>query len=646
MKFCIPLDIYVDPGSAKIIELGTKLYPFKSLMLAFVEILNFHSHTDRNITVYVKESTTLYANQDSLYSINLDSVIIQTYSSGLTNARSSSIIFTDTGVNIFSKKTRFNLISNGDLELSNVLQNNSLTELEKTQVKFKNSGFVTNRWSFSITGFNIYTNFSSSSSNFMLVRPVHLQSKTLTLTDLRIEVSGYLLDTTDPLNLNASNLSIDYYLLKHGFYILSSWDYDGAHLNTTVAFDNITVTNSQSRTLALDNSFIFVAGPSDFVISNSHIDVYATTATPFPPIQFNTITSCNPEDEETQEIVIKNTTFVLNMDGNLDRYSQISMNVGTSYSRKVSISLEANTFLNFSSNLVPIVAIYGNSGLDIFISTLELDSYEFSEYALQFVRANKLTLHDISFRNITRFKRSLVNIADANGVDISTMVIDGCEYQDSVSHNYIEVSSSQSTGYLNISGLYFGNADTTHRYVVYSPSTPSLKIADSVFENATIHEMMSLVYTGRINELAFDDVKFIKISNAVKEDTTTKMFETMSLDVGPSNVLSLSNIKISNSSTPFMELSRITNYENSTGKLVIDGFDYSDSYIDTEIDLLSFIKLELETQFSIELKNLKFSNLQFELEGNLLSFKQQLQRPLTITNLGKFTSTYFRGDKY
>ena len=48
---CRDFDYYVNPDSDSIIELGTIDHPYKKISYAFVEILNDHSHTDRNLTV-------------------------------------------------------------------------------------------------------------------------------------------------------------------------------------------------------------------------------------------------------------------------------------------------------------------------------------------------------------------------------------------------------------------------------------------------------------------------------------------------------------------------------------------------------------------------------------------------------------------
>ena len=60
-------NIYVDPTSSSIIELGTKSDPYKNLVLAFLDALNIFSHQNVTLNVYVKENTILPVTIGSMY---------------------------------------------------------------------------------------------------------------------------------------------------------------------------------------------------------------------------------------------------------------------------------------------------------------------------------------------------------------------------------------------------------------------------------------------------------------------------------------------------------------------------------------------------------------------------------------------------
>jgi len=70
---------YVDSSSDSVTELGTYDHPYKDLSSVFVELFNFHSHSDRSIIIKVHEDTTNYIMQGT-YILNITNVLIESYS--------------------------------------------------------------------------------------------------------------------------------------------------------------------------------------------------------------------------------------------------------------------------------------------------------------------------------------------------------------------------------------------------------------------------------------------------------------------------------------------------------------------------------------------------------------------------------------
>ena len=64
-------NIYINPQSTSMIELGTIKYPFKFSKSAFSEVLNQYSHSNNNILIYIKENTELKITKDMAYSKTL-----------------------------------------------------------------------------------------------------------------------------------------------------------------------------------------------------------------------------------------------------------------------------------------------------------------------------------------------------------------------------------------------------------------------------------------------------------------------------------------------------------------------------------------------------------------------------------------------
>ena len=115
---------YVNPNSQEIIELGTKAYPYKNIGLPFVEILNYHSHSNNSINIYVMENTDNYMLWNSNYIINITSVSVQSYSLISTSTQKyANIYIKNKDVSMFANKTIFWILKDNTLKLNDKINN-------------------------------------------------------------------------------------------------------------------------------------------------------------------------------------------------------------------------------------------------------------------------------------------------------------------------------------------------------------------------------------------------------------------------------------------------------------------------------------------------------------------------------------------
>ena len=112
----------MDSTSTEIIELGTKAYPYKNIGLPFVEILNYHAHSDHNVTVKVKEFTENQMLYQRNYIVNMTQVIVETYSeSGIGTPGYANITVMNKNVRLLSQKSVFNIMKHTTLLLNDSL---------------------------------------------------------------------------------------------------------------------------------------------------------------------------------------------------------------------------------------------------------------------------------------------------------------------------------------------------------------------------------------------------------------------------------------------------------------------------------------------------------------------------------------------
>ena len=210
---CRSFEYYVNPDSSSVVELGTREHPYKSLGYVFVELLNYHSHSNRNITVNIMEGTTNYLMIGNNYIVNITQVTIQPYSDNmLTEPGKASIVGLDNGVLEFTAGTSYNLLQSLELKVTEMIyDNNQITESEKTTLIVEKILVTVQRSNFTMHNMNLYSNYSDVYDDNYFIWGLYIQNRLISIHDLHVNISGIIFKTFDPLNMNIQNIDIDYY---------------------------------------------------------------------------------------------------------------------------------------------------------------------------------------------------------------------------------------------------------------------------------------------------------------------------------------------------------------------------------------------------------------------------------------------------
>ena len=637
IPICKSLDIYVDPKSTSIISLGTIDNPYKSLLLAFVEILNLHSHSNRTINVYIQTGTTLYVIPDSMYIINVSKVNILTYTSTSSSTVRPKIYSVLSGVTLISPKTLFNIISNTTLNLNPQITNPILTSKEQTDLKTAFVGFMIDRWDFTIDGVDFIANQTQTNKTFTWIKAVYEQSKSVTLRNMNLVIGGNMFDSFDPLNLYLQNLNIDYYKSSRGFYLLTQWNYTNASLLNEISISNISVSNSIDRTRAQINSFLYISGNANFTMSNSSIDLFGSDTESFPQVYFGSSTGWIPSDDIKQYLTIQNTVFTLNQISNNTRYIQIYSNIDSGYSRSVTISLSGLTFKGLTMNTSPVVNFYANTKSMVVLNNLAIINSTFTKDVIDVYNSGSVAINSFTFRNISEFGESMILASSVNNVDINGLTVDSWTLSSTDDYYYFKHVST--SGYTNITGLVFTNTDLKNRVAVYLSSVPSLTIKSSSITGSVIYPANSIIQTGTLSELNIDGFNFTQITSSVSGDNSNYLFSFDSFDLSKSTNFVMNKVMVSQSVLAVLSFSKVVNPSSLSKTFTISNFQYTNSSFSDKNNLITLTKLEQSINFSIMFTNITFSSVSFNVSGNLLNFQQQLSSFTTVSGLAVTNTT-------
>ena len=179
---------YIDSQSQSIIELGTKMHPFRFFKSALSEILNQYSHSNNSISVYVKENTELSITTNIAYLMNITSVSIKSYSNTSNSPKNANLIMSEQ-IQSQSIKTLFNILSNNNLQLDKVISQSQFNSNEVAIATQGNIIFSITRSNFSISNMTILSN---SVFDQVFINCASAEIKQINIRDIYFNASGHI----------------------------------------------------------------------------------------------------------------------------------------------------------------------------------------------------------------------------------------------------------------------------------------------------------------------------------------------------------------------------------------------------------------------------------------------------------------------
>ena len=334
---CRGFNYYVDPTSSSVVELGTKQFPYKSLALVFVELLNFHSNTNRTINVYLKENTTNYIDIDFNFVINMNTVNISPYSTTSSSPSKATILAGEANSpnqsNItayFSSSTTFNILSSSELrKTQQILSNSNLSVSEITSLSLIGKVISVDRSNFIVTNITITSEFDNINSNYVFFYAVYLQNRNFNFTNVDFRTSGVLFNSFDPLNLYMYNIDIDYTKNSQGIDIQPVCNYPEAFTGGFINITNIKFyyANGTREIAQLIGPSIRYTGSAHYLVTGFYSATYALTNAAQFAVSCYMLQVCLPMLNYAQSLNFTNFYMTLPSNDNFDRENMLKTQI-------------------------------------------------------------------------------------------------------------------------------------------------------------------------------------------------------------------------------------------------------------------------------------------------------------------------------
>ena len=349
---------YIDPSSLKSIELGTLKYPFKKIGLSTMEVLNFISHSNKNVTIYIKEGSVISMTNLRNFYIDFPNMVITTYSSTENTPSRASIQISNLKFSYFSDSTQFNIISEIVLRLNDTLNYPGITSVEEDISAYSTAIFIANRCSLSISNIDVYRDVVSDRNlDVPFVIAIYEQAHTITMKNMDFHISGRILKSNQPLSLNVENVYMDFYGMMGGIYINADWNYPEASITGSIVINNVTAVNSQTRIAQLLSGILYYSGPANVTVQNTNVLIYGSLINDKSQIEIQLNNACLPNDGNIQTISIQNNVFSLPSNPSKDQFVKLYIDVTNSYPRQIIGNFQNNQISDIKTVLIKLKII-------------------------------------------------------------------------------------------------------------------------------------------------------------------------------------------------------------------------------------------------------------------------------------------------
>lgn len=643
IKLCRDLDYYVNTDSQEVIELGTKAYPYKNIGLVFIEILNFHSHSERTVQnpanpesgvkIFLHEYTTNYMSQYQNYIVNMSQVSIDSYTYQVGDPGRAEIFGVKNEIDLFSGETIMNLLIDGTLNLEENINREGINYKEIFEIQSKNANIYLLRSSLELNNINVYKDVVNESKVLSIfIKPLFLQAKNVTLTNTSFQTTGYILLTTDPMSLYINNVYIDFHANMAGIIIMSSCNYPEASKTGMIYANNLTALNSAERTGFIILGVLIHNGGNDFMVSNSYFDVYSPLANDRCMSTKYLSPAWFPDDDVVQKVSVINTTWTMPKNPFDDRLICFYWSFDHSYYRKIILTYSNNIHTDIFKSIYSVPLIFTTR-----LTTLIMQNNIYTNVSTYFGAVYSSKTDTILFENNYYSDSEVIGSGTFTFLSTNSILIRN------ITHNNVHGPTKFSTPFISVSvkdggnftaeNVKFENLDFhTSQSILVDGDLDSYELSGMNYTDVKVGNGNSVIEFKSFKHISISDCIFDGVRSSSSRDENNRMVSMGEINLETFRNSTIQNIQISNSEIGFILFDSLTGVTSEDHSFVLRNISYSDSFFLNIRELFKFSGMQTDQNFKVIFEDNLFKNITFVNQGSLLMLAQQLKDELIIRN--------------
>ena len=634
-------NIYIDPQVSQIIELGTQKYPYRHIGLAFSEILNQFSHQNLNITLYIKENSSVRIQDSTAFILNITSVTVNTYSDSSNFPQSSTITPVSYALSLNNAKAQFSILSNSSLNLSNVISVGSFTTLEKNSLNRGRTTFIVCRSNFQLININGYRDSSNINVNTYFIFFWSQDSHSINIFNSSLSITGSIFKTYDPANINFKNVTIDATRIIDGISFEIDWNSPDSDLTTEINFSNITVFILGVRTIYGWPRIIYYQGPGNFSASNLDFsNYYSNYADGRATIMISSSPNCQPNDGVVQNINITNGLFTLNKYSEyLTIYNSLELALDYNIYRKTIVNILNQNFINYTNAFGPMILATGSIGDEIYYLNSYNYNFQSSFQLVGFSNFDKAIVTNITYLNGNEIVDHILDFSNNGYITIDTLVLLNLNISRSSLINLINLDNYETT-YTLIRGLNATNIQTNFGLILSSVvRLNQIIIVNWYFSHISVDFDASVLFVDNSKSVIMENIviDYVTLINPIDDDSS--FMHILNLDLSGNLNTTVRNITYTNSQSSFIHFLSMKNDPTQDIYITLENVSFINMSYPVERSIWEVDQIVKEANVYFIFSNFTTDNIVFKTHGRIIKFGQHLLVPVLISN-STFTNLY------
>ncbi|CAI2367699.1 unnamed protein product [Moneuplotes crassus] len=639
LPICRGYDFYVNPLSSSTTELGTADHPYKELHTVFLELLYFHSHSDKEFVIKLFEDTTNYVIEGT-YLINISNLRIESYSVNQDKISKAKVV----AIESVSTKppslipSKLILLDSSTIDYVSKISSDADISAEDKALLLDSADGILYVYKSNLRMDNVYLSTEYASVNIFknFINPINAGNNVISITNTISLHEGGFLSTSQQMSLEITDSEFDLYKSRGGFNLHLSCIQGQSSLLILTNISNTKFYFSQDPSLNLNVNFppFMQYGGHDISFKNVTLMFFGSSDSNGYNFALMPDQTCDTSEVGSRNI---NFTDIRIAKDSSWLFEQQNMRFGLLFSASSSNSqvLKINIDnIEISDtevkNLVPL-RIEGNGIFECKIHGSTFSNLLTSVEMIRISGCKDPEIHNTTFTNVTMSQSGLVNFQSINSGIFNQTVLQGIQFKGAFASNLMSFINSGSEKLQITSFTYSNGTMQNSKTLIYLENPYGDTFVDTVdIQNVSSSASSSYIKILSSKSSTLNTLKFTDCSPLISSDVSSILVNMREIASPVDSNITFNSISVVNSQLNVIWISNVDQSKTINQYITINDLVITDITFSFTPLLLAMENIISDATFSLKFYRLMIENISNQDTSSLMVFGHQIEQFVEI----------------